>query len=244
MHSDFYAAVVVISVPLVFLADQRRRDNDPSTRQPAEIAVAAAAVVAIISSAYSLFAQDDPVWLRLSALVSMSVALVTALGLYLWPARDRLAASTDTSRLSRFFRIAVVPLAIAGAAAIGRWFPASTTAPFLAGYRRQQFTVEGTCVNEACGLRQHTFPEADAPTRGKLLQDGERIELICQRFGGNVKSHTGRQSQLWDLLPNRLWVSDLYVTTSKRGLRSTELPACPPISDGGANQNASNGSHA
>jgi hypothetical protein len=97
----------------------------------------------------------------------------------------------------------------------------------LAKLKPHPMYVFGTCANNHCGLNRRTMPEATAPTVKSQLEDGDLVVVLCQRYGGRATARGNRESLLWDLLIDRTWVSDLFITSSKAGAVSGDLPRCP-----------------
>ncbi len=134
-----------------------------------------------------------------------------------------------SSRRRRSLRMVVIagPMSL-GVATGWTLAPSNELPSALAPYPPKPFYVYGTCLNGACELNRRTEPKLDAPTRGRRLDDGERVMVLCQRYGGLVRARLRRRSTRWDLLADGTWVSDLFITTSKQGPTSRDLPRCPP----------------
>jgi hypothetical protein len=222
-HGQFFGGMIAIAAVLLGMAASERRSTAHPAPGPAVLTGVLAALLGAIGSAAALLSGSDAVWLFDGVLGVMLVGLLAqGIGLLWWAVRDQ-----PRPRARNGWATLLLVLVVAAAVTTWRWLPSSKAARFLPQYRRHLVHVEGTCLNDACGLRQHIHPRSDSPRRGGLISDGEPIEVICQRFGGRVTSRRSRRSELWDLMPNKLWVSDLFVSTSKRGLRSRELPPCP-----------------
>jgi hypothetical protein len=93
------------------------------------------------------------------------------------------------------------------------------------------YFVGGTCADLACGLRQHVAPSVTSSHAGApLLPDGTRVYIRCQMIGGVVRLHKrvheSNESNIWDLLTDGRYVSDLFVNTSKLGELDSSLPRC------------------
>jgi hypothetical protein len=89
-----------------------------------------------------------------------------------------------------------------------------------------RFAVYGTdspCRGD-CGLKQRTGPGPSFPAKGRLLQDGERVLVVCQVEGVQPR---GATSHIWDKLDNGLFVSDAWVLTPARNRFSSILTTCP-----------------
>jgi hypothetical protein len=89
------------------------------------------------------------------------------------------------------------------------------------------FRVYGTCVAGSCGLNQRPTPSRTAQSLG-VLYDGDPVRVVCQLRGTMVRASPGHSSNLWDLLDDGSFVSDLFVSTSKSGARSANVTPCPP----------------
>jgi hypothetical protein len=127
--------------------------------------------------------------------------------------------------LKIMFAVVLVALGVAVGAVLTR-----STAPDspLVDYTPKTFYVHGTCASGACGLNPRAHPRRYAAKKGRPLADGSRIGVLCQIYGGPVSAPGHRRSLLWDLLKDGTWVSDLFVSTSKRGYTSRDVPRCSP----------------
>jgi hypothetical protein len=93
------------------------------------------------------------------------------------------------------------------------------------------YFIGGTCADEVCKLRQHVEPDISSSFGGApLLPDGSEVYIRCQAVGGVFRLHHGgrksNESNVWDLLGDGRYVSDMFVNTSKHGELDASIPQC------------------
>lgn len=90
--------------------------------------------------------------------------------------------------------------------------------------------VFGTCANWSCGLNRRAAPNGQARKIGTSYQDGERIELLCRRFGGLMTASPDKaRSRVWYRARAGGWVNDLFVSKRDDSVHErVGVPACPP----------------
>jgi hypothetical protein len=244
MDSDaLYSAVISISLgyclsTLRFPRDSNSSNGEGGQNQHGGLALprvwlqstGALALCGVAASVVAVSMSSPPRGLRVIVLLCVS-AVVLALAVALFPAvrpRARQGRWVSTRPRRTLWMTGGAGL-LAMAVAVGWTIAPSGELPSaLATYPSLPFYVYGTCVHDKCGLNRRVRPSSDASTRGRRLADGERVIVRCQRYGGLVRAKGGRRSRLWNLLGDNTWVSDLFITTSKRGAESRGVPRCPP----------------
>ncbi|HEU4543656.1 MAG TPA: glycoside hydrolase domain-containing protein [Jiangellaceae bacterium] len=74
----------------------------------------------------------------------------------------------------------------------------------------------------ASTLNARTGPGTSYPTSGSPLPRGSLAYVVCQKSGSKVGT-----SSVWNLLPDRRWISDYYVSNRSNTSWSTPVPRCP-----------------
>ncbi len=98
--------------------------------------------------------------------------------------------------------------------------PPAATGPSL------RYRVQGTCRVGGCILLTRKGPGFSAHPIAGRLHEGDPVDIVCQDTGETVTQAGGPSSNVWDRLPDRTWVSDLYVTTPNVGTFSPPNPQC------------------
>jgi hypothetical protein len=233
----FYGATAGGSLTIVGMVQQIRSHHEARSAITTAVEgvvvrlrfAGAAGVLTATASFVALATTWDAWQLRAVVCLAIFIALM-ALVDDLVPRRKRQLvrrASQAHPRLGLKIMFAVVLVALG--VAVGAMLTRSTApnSP-LVGYTPKTFYVRGTCASGACGLNPRAHPKRDAARKGQPLADGSRVGVLCQSYGGPVSAPGHRRSSLWDLLKDGTWVSDLFVSTSKRGYTSHDVPRCSP----------------
>jgi hypothetical protein len=234
----FYAAAGSTSVALLGLTIQQLRvereakgamSDERFVRPTVRLRISRVTTVyGAIASLGALALSWDPPELRASVLVAVVITLLV-LDADFSPRAAPIFGKRTGPRTRAALRLLAGAAVLATAMATGVIIAPSRQPPSaLASYPPKSFRVYGTCVNDACGLNHRVRPQRRAPTRGRRLLDGELVLVLCQRYGDLMSTKGHRRSRLWDLLNDQTWVSDLFVTTSKSGPASRDVPRCPP----------------
>jgi hypothetical protein len=234
IHKDLYIGTAALCTALfVLLVEEALRLA--SAQRPVRAVLphwrvlSATAVVGLLASGLALGFALDPPWLRIVTLACLLTTVTVGAALVAATVTLQRGQQVVSPGQRRPLAVALaIPLGAVIALAVGGWNVLEPAGSLLPEFRRSAFVVYGTCVNDACGLRQRLKPDVHGAIHGRLISDGERIELICQRTAGLITTRDGQASRQWDLTPSRLWVSDLFVSTSKQGYVSRDLPRCPP----------------
>lgn len=89
------------------------------------------------------------------------------------------------------------------------------------------YRVYHTCANGGCGLHERTGPGYSKYRSVGLLNDGDKVKIVCQAAGEPVSGLNGTSSDVWDKLANGHWVADYYVDTpGMEGAFTEPIPRC------------------
>jgi len=232
-HADFYTSSAAVGgAALAFGFGLFVLLSAPRSRRAHRgfLTLAFASIYACAASAPALAADWDPVALRLTTAAAVLLALLggAVVAREWWITQGPPAVAAAHPTISWTVRAVILGGAmLAGLTAVGYTLVrAKPAASPYADYPAHVAYVRGTCTN-SCGLNRRAAPDLHARARGEQLADGDRVRVLCQRYGGLVSLPGNRRSWLWDLLTDKTWVSDLFLSTSKSGAVSVELPRCP-----------------
>jgi hypothetical protein len=222
LYTAMIAVMLALVLPVAYAEGSRQREADAEGK-PREgwrgwltLALCVVFVVGLTGAIVGIKSVSAPSWLEVGVIACVALLLPGTGSLVL----HRIVR--PSGRLRKVVILATVGGGIGFGLALGLGH----------GHIEQlsgPYVITGTCADLSCGLRQHVAPSTEASFAGApLIADGTLVFIRCQTYGEPAYRHRGHEASLvWDLLKDRRYVTDMFVSTRSNGKLDPAIRRCP-----------------